>query len=500
MVQNFFSALKKGIGNFVLSVPVRWKIVGIGILPVIILGFSLNYWITTGLSDWLSYILTDVRVEAAMQAGSRSMVFVTLIAAFFSIILLMLMVYILNTPLEELKKTAEAVASGQFDSRAEVWADDEIGSLAISINQMIDNFVEIQQDLSLTNRQLEAINRIALAADQNIPIHDILYIMLDSLLNLLDFDMGWVYLYDPELQKFHLASWKGVPEELGRLLLDQERSGDCECRRGLVEKSLREDVELLSCSCLEDCGCVGENTNHITIPIKAGQGWFGLINLHQPEKNPLDPETVDLLASIGKQISESVANAWLQIKLREKEIARQLLLESVVTAQEDERSRLARELHDQAGQSLTNLLVLIKTIENKSSESEVKADLAEALELTAKSIDEIRDLSYSLRPPALEEFGLVTAISSLADDMTQQIDVQIICNCEVECSLPKEIEVVLYRIAQEGITNIVRHAEANSVTIELDCQPQMFHLKIEDDGRGFDPAQVSVKMGSVIWV
>ena len=75
----------KMVRQMILSVPVRWKIVGIGILPVIILGVSLNYWITTGLSDWLSYILTDVRVEAAMRAGSRSVMFVTVIAAVLSI-------------------------------------------------------------------------------------------------------------------------------------------------------------------------------------------------------------------------------------------------------------------------------------------------------------------------------------------------------------------------------------------------------------------------------
>ena len=208
---NIFQKINKSIRQFVLSVPVRWKIIGIGILPVIILGVSLNYWITTGLSDWLSYILTDVRVEAAMGAGSRSVLFVTVIAAFLSLILLALLVHILNSPIDALKETAEEVAAGNYDSRAEIWAQDEIGALAAAVNQMIDNLVTTQEDLSQTNRQLAVINRIGLAADQENEIQDVLFIALESMLDLLGLEFGWVYLYDPEVDKHHLASWKNVP-------------------------------------------------------------------------------------------------------------------------------------------------------------------------------------------------------------------------------------------------------------------------------------------------
>ncbi len=218
----FAALINNKVRHYLLAVPVRWKIVGIGVLPVVILGVSLNYWITTGLSDWLSYFLTDVRVAAAMQAGSRSVMLVTIIAAFLSIILLLVLIYILTSPLEELKKTSQEVASGHFGTRAVVWANDEIGDLAISVNQMIDNFVTIQDDLSQTNQQLEAINRIAIAADQKHEIQDVIFVMLENLLRLLNLKIGWVYLYEPELNKFHLASWKGVPPALENCFLQSE--------------------------------------------------------------------------------------------------------------------------------------------------------------------------------------------------------------------------------------------------------------------------------------
>ncbi len=84
-VMNFIKNIPKWLYNRMLAVPVGTKVVGIGLLPILILGFTLNYWITTGLSDWLSYILSDARVQAAMEAGGRSVVLVTVLSAIISI-------------------------------------------------------------------------------------------------------------------------------------------------------------------------------------------------------------------------------------------------------------------------------------------------------------------------------------------------------------------------------------------------------------------------------
>ena len=490
---NIGSQINRKVRQLILSVPVRWKIIGIGIFPVVILGVSLNYWITTGLSDWLSYILTDVRVEAAMAAGSRSVMFVTGLAAFLSIILLALMVHILTSPLDTLKKTAQAVASGEFDTRAEVWARDEIGALAISVNQMIDNFVEIQEDLSRSNRQLQAINRIGMAADREEDIHDVLFITLDSLLELMQLEFGWVYLYDPEVRKHHLASWKNIPEELQPVLLKTDTLS--ECQLALETGELEHEIVIRRCAKLTSVGYPEELARHISIPIEARNIQFGIINLYYPFQKPLDNTAVELLESIRAKISEVVANAWLQIKLREKEASRQLLLESLVTAQEDERSHLARELHDQAGQGLTSLLIRLKAIENRCDDSDLKEKLVGLQGMVSDTIDEIRDLSYSLRPPALDEFGLSAAIQALADDVSNQSGVRVKFKNRVEMKLPQNLEMVLYRIVQESVTNVVRHANARQVIIELEPQENLIYLKIADDGSGFDPAEINPAAG-----
>ncbi|MGD2155620.1 MAG: histidine kinase [Anaerolineales bacterium] len=492
VVNNFLITIRIKIRDIILAVPVRWKVIGIGLLPVVILGLSLNYWVRLGLSNWLSYLLTDVRVDAAMEAGSRSVFFVTILAAFLSIILSLFFSEILTSPLSELKKTAEKVASGEFESRADVWANDEIGSLATSINQMLENLVEVQNDLRLTNRQLEIMNRIAFAAERDLDIHDILYIILKNILEIANLEMGWIYLYDPELNKFHLATWHNIPEKLQSSLLHYPQDRPCSCQQDLIDHTIGNRVQVRDCHRLENYENNLISRQHLTIPIEAREQRFGAINLLYPVERQFSVEAIEVLSSIGLQVSEIVANAWLELKLSEKEAARKLLLESLVSAQEDERKRLARELHDRAGQSLTNLLVRLKAIERKSNQPEIQESLNSLLEVVSNTIDQIRDLSYRLRPPALEEFGLNTAIKGLVDQMASGAGIEVECGCDLEDSLSPEVETMIFRIAQEGLANIIRHADASLIKIKLTRQLQQVYLSIEDDGKGFDPANLSL--------
>jgi signal transduction histidine kinase len=492
MISNLIRSTGKRVRTLILSVPVQVKIIGIGLLPVVILGISLNYWVTTGLSDWLSYIVTDVRVEAAMRAGSRSVIFVSFLSAIISIILAYFFTHLLTRPILGLKRTAEEVAAGNFDSRADVWAHDEIGSLAKSINQMIDNFVDYKDNLTQTNQQLELSNAIAQAAKEHDDIHDALYAILDNIKEYLKFEFGWVYLLDPEVNKHHLASWIGVPDPVKEDLLHRENESLCTCQTELENSELGSTVSLKECARVKLPDQGKENICHLSIPLVVGEMYYGVVNLYFPPSQKLEYETRQFIDTIGTQVSEIVANAWYQIKLREKEAARQVLLDSLVTAQEDERLRLARELHDQTGQTLTNLLIRLKTIERKSEQPGIKDELKEAQYIVSNTIEQVRDISYSLRPPVLEEFGLAAAIQDMISDLADQTDIKVHCNCDLKDIIKPETEMMLYRIAQEGLTNIVRHSEASNVTVDLQEQQQTFYLKIEDDGKGFDPATITV--------
>jgi signal transduction histidine kinase len=498
--KSFLEQLPARIGewiyNAVLSVPVRVKITGIVLLPVIILGLSLNYWITTGLSDWLSYILTDVRVTAAMRAGSRSVILVTVLAAGASIILASFLTFILTRPLLALRKMAQQVASGHLDVRVPVWSNDEIGEVAAAVNTMTDHLVATQENLARSNRHLEAVNQIILAADQESEIHDVLYLVLEKILHIMDLETAWVYLRDPEQGIFHLASWYGVPKALQPHLLQQASEPFCACQQAIADATIMPAATRRHCRFLAEWAAPDLGQSHITLPIEANGQLFGLINLLCQEERVLSADDLDLLTAIAAQISEIVANAWLRLKLVEKEMARQALLESLVEAQEEERSRLARELHDGAGQMLTSLLVRIKTLEKQALKPEVQSGLAGMLETVSETIEQVRELSYRLRPAALEQFGLSVALETLVSEMAAESGLDYACHFDgQQVSLPQGIEVTLYRIAQEALTNVVRHAQAGCVVVSLQLVTQGVLMSIEDDGCGFSPRQTTENNG-----
>lgn len=492
----FLGRILTWIGNGILGLPVRLKIIGIGLIPVVILGLALNYWVTGGLSDWLSHLLIDERVRAAMAAGQRSVTLVTILAATLSIFISLFLSYILSRQILALREMAQKVAAGQLDARARVWAHDEIGQLAVAINTMTDHLVSNQKDLVRTNRRLDVINQIALASDEQAEIHDVLYILLQKILAAVHLDAGWIYLLDPERRQFHLASWAGVPEEIGEILLEREASSPCLCQRSLLENVREDDIEVLPCDCLINSSYKGGEKYHLTIPLEARGQMLGVVNLLCDKDTILQSDDMDLLVSIGAQISEIVANAWLRLKLKEKELARQALLESLVRAQEEERRRLARELHDGAGQTLTSLLVRLKTLEKKESSSDLTPTLKGMEDIVSQIIEQIRRLSYRLRPAALEEFGLSTALETLMQETAKNSDLKVSCACNLEnLKLPEEIEVTLYRITQEGLTNVLRHASAAEVRLELKSIKDGIQLCIEDDGIGFSPAHLPGEPG-----
>ena len=485
------------IYNIVLSVPVQYKITGIVMLPVLILGITLNYWVTASLSDWLSYILTDTRVEAAMQAGGRSVVLVTVLSAAASIILASLLTFLLTRPLLALREMAQQVADGNLKARAPVWSNDEIGDVATAINTMTDHLIATQDDLARSNRRLDAINRVMLAAEKEDEIHDVLYAILENTISVMDLKTGWVYLRDPERDAYHLASWYGVPPTLEAYLFHHESIPLCHCQTALVTGALPTDVSILNhCERLQACQAIGSLNKHITIPIQAREQYFGVMNFLCHTEHVLVEDDLELLSDIGVQISEIVANAWLRLKLAEKELSRQALLESLVEAQEEERGRLARELHDGSGQMLTSLLVRIKTLEKNADSPEVRDGLTSMLDIVSETIEQLRDLSHRLRPAALEEFGLPVALETLLDDISAEGGLNTTSNLDLNgLVLPSGIEVTLYRIAQECMTNIIRHAEASDVSINLEQIGDSICMRIEDNGIGFDPHQIKAASG-----
>ena len=159
----------------------------------------------------------------------------------------------------------------------------------------------------------------------------------------------------------------------------------------------------------------------------------------------------------------------------------------VVEAQELERRRLARELHDQTGQELTSVLLGLKAVEEARTDEERAESLATVRKQVVETLHDVRRLAVELRPKALDDFGLVAALERLRDTFADRTGMRVDLEANVGDRLPNDIETALYRILQEALTNIVKHAEASAVSIVLARSGRSITAVIEDDGRGFTP-------------
>ena len=180
------------------------------------------------------------------------------------------------------------------------------------------------------------------------------------------------------------------------------------------------------------------------------------------------------------------ARAAVAVELSER--ASRDAVRRVVEAQELERARLARELHDETGQALTSILLGLKPLEQSATNDDARRAIAALRELVVSTLQDVRRLAVELRPAALDDFGLVPAIERLADTFRQQTGAQVDLEVPVgDERLPSSVETTLYRIVQEALTNILKHAGARSVSIIIVRKPGSVSVLVEDDGTGFDP-------------
>ena len=175
-------------------------------------------------------------------------------------------------------------------------------------------------------------------------------------------------------------------------------------------------------------------------------------------------------------------------EINNKEQMRRQLMAQVLSAQEDERKRVARELHDETSQSLTSLLVELKVAEKECNLKGVKDKLSELRSLAHRTLDDVHSIAMELRPNVLDDLGLYAALEKYVLDFTAktgiQVDLQI--TDVARQRWPSDIETAAYRIMQEALSNVIRYARATSASIVVGCHDDRFSLIVEDNGVGFD--------------
>lgn len=183
----------------------------------------------------------------------------------------------------------------------------------------------------------------------------------------------------------------------------------------------------------------------------------------------------------------------LLLQLKEKEEMRVQLLEKVMTAQEEERKRISRELHDETSQALTSLMVSLKVLESEASICSVGERLQEMRQVVSQTLEEVHHMARELRPSVLDDMGLVPALERYIRDYAQKYGVEVDFHTTGfnEQRVSAQAEVALYRIIQEALTNVAKYAQARSISVLFDWREHWVTAIVEDDGVGFDPENVT---------
>lgn len=215
--------------------------------------------------------------------------------------------------------------------------------------------------------------------------------------------------------------------------------------------------------------------------IQAGQA-----DVKQLTLDDTDPDIHHLTTALNSLISQlEASNQQLRV-----------LSERVINAQEDERKRIARSLHDDTGQSLSTLMINLDRLEKHIpiDSDELVDRLRSIRQMAADSLDCLRSIIYDLRPAILDDLGLLPAIRWYAQTNLEEAGIQVKLDFPDELpSLPQPLTTTLFRVAQEGVNNIIRHSQAKSVSISLGAKENEVYLRIQDDGHGFNPAQIGNK-------
>ena len=343
---------------------------------------------------------------------------------------------------------------------------------------------ERRDNLERRNHELSVLNGIARELNRSVDPGQALRFVLSQVAELLGLRTGWIWLMDEDSPEPYLAAAKDLPPALAEDPRRMDGSGYCYCldtyKKGDLEGAA--NVNVLTCSRLE--GLVdgtGGLRYHASIPLYAGEKKLGVMNVASPEWRGLSPEDLQLLYTIGDLLAIAVERARL--------FDRSARLGAV-----EERNRLAREIHDTLAQGLTATGLQLESaealLETGSETEKTRAALARALDLTRSNLEEARRSVLDLRAAPLEGRSLPEALKVLVDRWEAETGVSARFRAVNGARpLPPRVEVALYRVCQEALTNVARHAGAGQATVRLVATPESVSLSVEDDGRGFDPSR-----------
>ena len=379
--------------------------------------------------------------------------------------------------------TIEATTSPILDENGQI-----IGFLAIQRD--ITARKQIENEVRRRNKELATLNAIAASVNQSLDLDEILNKALEEVLRLDMFNgqaKGMLFRLNETQSYLELAAHQGAGP-CHPCLNNPIRVGECLC--GLAAQT----GNVIFChNCQQDerhSRVWPEMPDHhdICIPLKAREKVLGVMNLRLPASQSISDSDTQLLASVADQISMALENAQLFETIRHHHQRLRQLNVRLSEAEERERRRLARELHDQVGQNLTALSLNLKIIQTMlPAETAAARRLLESQKLIEEITGQIRSVMAELRPAILDDYGLPAALRWLGEQFSRHTGIPVAVNTTDNLPpLSPLAQNTLFRIAQEALTNVAKHAQAGQVDVTLAANAAGIRLTISDNGRGFD--------------
>jgi signal transduction histidine kinase len=359
--------------------------------------------------------------------------------------------------------------------------DEELATLLAAQAAVAIENARLYESATRWSRQLESLNEVGNALVTETELEPLLRLICERLRDLLEARLVSVALpVGEDGLRFTAAAGEGAEELEGwTTQLRNSKSGR------VLERKRSERVDTL----IDDPEADQEIARRLQfrsglfVPLVVRDRAIGVIAVH--DKAGEDARFSDNDLRLAETFA---ARAAVAVDLSQR-VARDAF-RRVVSAQELERRRLARELHDETGQALTSVLLGLKSVEEAAGPEEMRAAGAELRELVVQTLQDVRRLAVELRPKALDDFGLVPALERLTSSFAEQTGIEVHFESAIgDERLSGEVETTLYRIVQESLTNIVKHARATRASVLVTRREGVVAAVIEDDGEGFDPGQ-----------
>ncbi len=339
--------------------------------------------------------------------------------------------------------------------------------------------------------ELSILQGIAATVSESQELREILSSTLDRVLKLTGLEAGWIVLLADHGEGLEPAASRGWPSEARAAgLWSPWKRCICEATIGLTRFNAGQDVLDSLCTANQSARTTGPFVQ-VCVPLRSKDRVVGAMALTGDSSDvaPIrSPYISELLSIIGQHLGLAVENVLLYEELRQKEALRRQLLHRVITVQEEERRRIARELHDETSQALASLIVRFQVLEEARSLADIQGCLDDLRAETARALDKVHEMALRLRPRVLDDLGLVAALRHYVRDYEGRfcipVDFQVLGLGSER--LPSDVETALYRIVQEALINVASHAQARSVNIVLEKRWSSAVVVVEDDGRGFD--------------